>query len=131
MAQNLVCVGRERSGPAGPSASFVSSSCLFHMWPSCRQTRETSWSRCRSLEYHLQGDKVSTDNTTCLNCAFNLAYEMEKMREKPANQTFLFLLLGDICYDVVHIIGHNVALFPLWRTLSHLVLHFILGITES
>lgn len=66
-----------------------------------------------------------------LNSAFNLSYKIEKRREKPANQTFLFLLLGDICYDVIHIIRHNVALFPLWKTLPHLVLNFILGVAES
>lgn len=27
--------------------------------------------------------------------------------------TFLFLLLGNICHNVIHIVRHNVALFPL------------------
>lgn len=85
------------------------------MWPSCRRTTETSWSRCRSLECHLQRDQVSA-NDTAVNSTFDLAHEREKSQQ---SQTFLFLLLGNICYDVVHIIWHNVALLPLQKTWTH------------
>lgn len=86
MAQSPVCAGRGHSGPAGPSASSVSSSCPFHMWLSCRQTTGTSWSRCRSLEYHLQGGKseLRQGSLPPLNGAFDLVYEMEEMGAKPA-----------------------------------------------
>lgn len=64
-------------------------------------------------------------------CFGSCVWNGEDREKSHQSQTFLFLLLGDICYDVIHIIGHNVALFPLWKTLSHLVLHFILSIAES
>lgn len=111
-AQNLGCVGREHWGPAGLLASFASFACPFHKWPSCRPTMETSWSRYRSQVYHLQDDKVWLCNILLLWNIFGIPC---KKREKETRvQTFLFLLLGNICYNVIHIVWHNVALFPLW-----------------
>lgn len=115
-AQSPACAGRGRSGPAGPSASSVASSCPFRRWPSCRPTRETSWSRCRSLEYRLRREQVSA-NDTAVNSTFHLEYEAEQSQQ---GQTFLFLLLGNICYDVIHIIWHNVALLPLQKRRTRL-----------
>lgn len=39
-----------------------------------------------------------------------------KKRERNGSriQTFVLLLLGNICYNVIHIVRHNVALFSLW-----------------
>lgn len=56
-------------------------------------------------------------NNTAVNGTFDLVYEREKSQQ---SQTFLFLLLGNICYDVIHIIWHNVALLPLQKTPTHL-----------
>lgn len=53
-ARSQPCAGRERSGPAEPSASSASSACPSRRWPSCRRTTETSWSRCKSRACRLQ-----------------------------------------------------------------------------
>lgn len=89
-AQNLRCAGRERSGPAEPSASFASFACPFHRWPSCRPTTETSWSRYRSQACHLQGDEVSGDNVTanqCSVCPESCTKKKKKKREKEWKST--------------------------------------------
>lgn len=52
-----------------------------------------------------------------MNSTFDLVCERERRQQ---GQTFLFLLLGNICYDVVHIIWHNVALLPLQKTWTRL-----------
>ena len=49
--------------------------------------------------------------------------ERQKEKERDLNRinTFLFLLLGNICYNIIHIVWHNVALFTL-RTNRHTVI---------
>lgn len=39
--------------------------------------------------------------------------DTERERDWNRINTFLFLLLGNICYNIIHVVRHNVALFTL------------------